>query len=156
MGSSLKATLDLKGHMKVWMLVLKSQQVIMHLGCDGSMSINDKILLDSKKSRVTGINNPVGCTTCFMIMSAHCRSMHRHCSHVSQRLHQSMPVLHIACVHACTTHPIRLSLSVQPSGWKHFSHFLFSHSPSNGWGLTLYTRIKIRIGNWQNLWYGHY
>lgn len=78
----------------------------MHPGLNGSMAINDTILV-SKKHRVTGINSLVGCVACFMIMSAHCGSEHRHtvlvcvcmCVHVSV----SMPVVHTACVCVCVS-----------------------------------------------------
>ena len=56
----------------------------MHPGLNGSMAINDTIILDSKKHGVTGINSLVACVACFMIMSAHTVevSTDRQCFHV--------------------------------------------------------------------------
>lgn len=65
----------------------------MHPGLNGSMAVNDTIILDSKKHGVTGINTLVGCVACFMIMSANCGS----------ELRQT--ALHVCvCVHACSAH----------------------------------------------------
>ena len=65
----------------------------MHPGLNGSLAVNDTIILDSKKHKVTGINSLVACVACFMIMSAHCGSEHRQ----SALTHVCVCV----CVHAC-------------------------------------------------------